>query len=130
VVIDLTTPERLVIDLSNVEDRVFYVYVMEHVGNGRRWYGYTEDHDRRRAQHAARLVKTVRDDIPPGAKFQEVYTFEILYEYGTQSAAEYCEARLIQKYRTTQIAYGYNVLKSKPGWSAKYYYLKRRGLLA
>jgi hypothetical protein len=72
----------------------------------------------------------MRDDIPPGAKFQEVYTIEILYKYGTQRAAEYCEARLIQKYRTTQIAYGYNVLNSKPGWSTKYYYLKRCGLLA
>jgi hypothetical protein len=103
---------------------------MEKIVPGRRWYGYTEDHVRRRAQHAARPLKTMIDDIPPGAKFQEVYTFEILYKYGTQRAAKCCEAQLIQKYRTTQIAYGYNVLKSKPGWFEKHYYLKHRGLLA
>lgn len=105
------------------------MYVLENKLNGRRWYGYSEHPDYRHAQHAARPVKSMRADIPPGANFHDVYYFQVLYEYGTQRAAEYCEARLIQKYQTTQVAHGYNVLKSKPGWSAKYYYLKRRGLL-
>jgi hypothetical protein len=101
-----------------------------HRVNGRKWYGYTDDPVRRKEQHASNPVKSMRADVPAGHEFYDVFTFNVLYEYGCQRAAEYCEARLIQRYHTTQKKFGYNTLSSKPAWSSKYYYLKSRGKLS
>jgi predicted GIY-YIG superfamily endonuclease len=110
-------------------EHMFYVYVMQHKQNGRRWFGYTTDPVRRLAQHLAHPVKRMKADIPPGGSFHHTFSFKVVYEYSTQHAAEQCEARLIERFKTTENEFGYNDLRGKPSWSKKFWYLKRRGML-
>jgi predicted GIY-YIG superfamily endonuclease len=64
-----------------------------------------------------------------GRNFRGVVNMKVLEEFGTLRDAEKREAELIRIHKTTNIKYGYNTLGSKPGWSRKWWWLYRRGLL-
>jgi predicted GIY-YIG superfamily endonuclease len=64
-----------------------------------------------------------------GRDFRFVVHMRVLEEFSTLHDAEKREAELIRTYMTTNIRNGYNTLDSKPGWSRKWWWLHRRGLL-
>ena len=64
-----------------------------------------------------------------GANFLDVVNARIVGTFNDLREAEKCEKLYIRIHRTTDVRYGFNVLGSKPGWSRKWWFLYRRGLL-
>jgi predicted GIY-YIG superfamily endonuclease len=95
---------------------------------GKHYYGVTSDVERRYDEHAlnppAKMMGSLSD-----VEFKEVVRLEVMETFVDLRDAERSEREYITKNHTTDIRNGYNNLSSKPGWSRKWWWLYRRGLL-
>ena len=95
----------------------------------KRYYGYTDDWQRRFVEHALQPPARMARDLDVHGSFHACVHAFVVAEFRSARAALACEQSMIRTFRTTNSKFGYNVLDGRPGWSAKFWYLHRRGLL-
>jgi predicted GIY-YIG superfamily endonuclease len=92
------------------------------------YFGVSNNPAKRFDGHCAHPPYRMRTHLK-GRDFRVVVHMKVLEEFATLHDAEKREADLIRVHKTTKIEHGYNTLDSKPGWSRKWWWLFRRGLL-